>query len=270
MKLYFTLVIAAVTITTFSYAAPRIVVQELGILPEALTIQHSSTDDLNDNVAEMVSATPWHPANTNPDDHEIAFTDGLGQVRTFTGLLNDFLGGPNPDQNENVPAAVARWYFDGAHNIAELRVYSSNTGGRDGRVFHHYDVAVTTDSDPIGAGYDVPLIQEVTPVPCVNPGEGGFGLIGNPNPPGDYSASLSVVNDDANGPLAVDATGIQIIFYMVSNTAGQFRDDWMPGNGDDRDGQEPAFESPLIYEVDLFFGDAPITNPTSVSDWSLY
>jgi len=251
-------------------AAPRIVVQEMGILPEALSIQQSAVDDLNDNLADMVSATPWHPVNTNPEDHEMAFTDGLGQVHIFSGLLNDFLGGPEPYQNENVPAAVARWYFDGPHNLAELRVFSSNTDGRDGRVFHHYDVAITTDPDPIGAWYDVPLIEEVTPVPGLQPGWGGFGLIANPHTPGTYAASLSVVNDDANGPLALDATGIQIIFYMVSNTEGAFRDDWTPYNGDDRDGQDPAFESPLIYEVDLFFGDHPITNPTSVHDWSLY
>jgi hypothetical protein len=270
VKSYLTIGILLLVCAFTSNAAPRIVVQELGILPEALSIQQSTTDDLNDNIAEIVSVTPWHPANTNPEDQEIAFTDGLGQVRVYTGLLNDFLGGIYPYQNENIPAAVARWYFDGPHNLAELRVFSSNTSGRDGRVFHHYDVAVTTDEDPIGGNYETPLIVEVTPVPGLNPGWGGFGLIGNPHDPGTYSCALSVVNDDAGGPLAVGATGIQISFYMVSETTGAFRDDWMPGNGDDRDGQEPAFESPLINEVDLFFGDGPITNPTEVIDWSLY
>ncbi|MBW7938916.1 MAG: hypothetical protein H3C63_08980 [Candidatus Omnitrophica bacterium] len=63
---------------------------------------------------------------------------------------------------------------------------------------------------------------------------------------------------------------MRITFYQVSNTAGAFRDDWNAEEGDDRDGQDAGFESPLVYEVDLFFGNAPITNPTGVTDWSLY
>lgn len=251
-----------------SHSAPRIVVQELGTTTGALSIQHSDSDDLNGNIATVISPTPWHPVNTDPADREAAFTDGNG-LGALTGLLNDCLRGCGTTANQNIPAAVAEWYFFEPHNIAELRVFTGNNG-RDGRIFHHYDVAVTTDPFPEGAAYDVPLIEEVTPVPSETPGVGGFGLVGNTNPPGTYQASLSVVNDDANGPLAEGVTGIRITFYQVSNTAGAFRDDWDPGEGDDRDGQPAGFESPLVYEVDLFYGDAPITNPTGVTDWSLY
>ncbi|GMV66487.1 MAG: hypothetical protein KJ050_10035 [Candidatus Omnitrophica bacterium] len=268
MKAKFFCILCLMSLSLASYSAPRIVVQELGTTTEALTIQHSDSDDLNGILAVMVSPTPWHPVNTNPADQEAAFTDGQG-LGGLTGLLNDCLRGCGTSANQNVPAAVAEWYFSEPHNIAELRVFTGNYG-HDGRIFHHYDVAMTTDPFPEGASYDVPLIEEVTPVPSGIPGVGGFGLVGNPNPPGTYEASLSVVNDDAGGPLAEGVTGMRITFYQVSNTAGAFRDDWNAGEGDDRDGQDAGFESPLVYEVDLFFGNAPITNPTGVTDWSLY
>lgn len=246
-----------------SWSAPQIAVQELAESRATLTYQPSGEDDLHENLAQMTSPTPWHPVNTNPADQEAAFTDGL-DLGPLTGLLNDFLGGPTPEENENTPAAVAEWYFAQPEDLYEIRVFSGNAGGRDGRIFHHYDVAVTTNPIPALGPFNL-LIEEVTPVPT------GFGTVGNPNPPGLYEASLSVVNDDTNGPLATGITGIQIIFYMVSNTAGAFRDDWTPGMGDDRDGDAPAFESPLIYEVDAFFSPQTPPQPaSSVNNWALY
>jgi hypothetical protein len=180
-------------------------------------------------------------------------------------LLNDFLGGLDPVDNENVPAAVAEWYFAQPEDLYEIRVFSGNSGGRDGRIFHHYDVAVTTNANPPLGPFNT-VIEEVIPVAT------GFGSVGNPNDAmnpddGIYEASLSVVNDDTQGPLASGVTGIQITFYMVSETTGAFRDDWDTGNGDDRDGAPPAFESPLIYEVDAFFTPQ---GSSKVENWSLY
>ncbi|MCA9412559.1 MAG: hypothetical protein KC944_15195 [Candidatus Omnitrophica bacterium] len=242
-----------------AFSAPQVDVQVLAENRGDLPFQPSADDDINLNVATMTSPTPWHPVNTNPADQEAAFTDGL-DLGPLTGLLNDFLGGPEPIDNENVPAAVAEWYFSGPQDLYEIRVFSGNSGGRDGRIFHHYDVATTTSANP-ALGPFTPLIEEVIPVST------GFGSVGNPNPPGLYEAALTVVNNDSDGPMISGVTGIQITFYMVSETSGAFRDDWDAGNGDDRDGAPPAFESPLIYEVDAFFTDQ---NPSAVENWSIY
>ncbi|MBE7487606.1 hypothetical protein HS121_05025 [bacterium] len=197
-----------------------------------LAYQPSATDELNGNVATVV-AGGWHPANTNPADHEAAFTDGL-TLGGLTGLLNDFPG-------ENTPALIARWDLGGQANLNELRVFSGNNG-RDGRVFQHYDVYVT-QAQPPTSGFTL-LAEEVACAP--------FGS-GNPAAPNDYVACLTSLKDSLGGPLASVVTGLEIHFYSVSNTARQFRDDWNAGNGDDRDDEAAAFESPLIFEVDAFY-----------------
>ncbi len=198
----------------------------------ALAFQPSATDDLNGNLATVVSGG-WHPANTNPADQQAAFTDGA-TLGGLTGLLNDFPG-------ENVPALVARWDLGGQVDLNELRVFSGNNG-RDGRVFHHYDVYVTQQTPPT-SGFTL-LANEVTPT--------AFGGA-NPASPNDYIASLTVLQDALGGKLASAVTGLEIHFYSVSNTARRFDDDWNAGNGDDRDGNAAAFESPLIFEVDADF-----------------
>lgn len=100
-----------------SYSAPRIVVQAVGTSTEALTIQHSDSDDLNADPGSHGQPDPWHPANTNPADQEAAFTDGQG-LGGLTWLLNDCLRGCGTSANQNVPAAVANRYFSEPHNIA--------------------------------------------------------------------------------------------------------------------------------------------------------
>ncbi|MBE7486798.1 hypothetical protein HS121_00850 [bacterium] len=152
----------------------------------------------------------------------------------LTGLLNDFPG-------ENTPALIARWDLGGQANLNELRVFSGNNG-RDGRVFQHYDVYVT-QAQPPTSGFTL-LAEEVACAP--------FGS-GNPAAPNDYVACLTSLKDSLGGPLASVVTGLEIHFYSVSNTARQFRDDWNAGNGDDRDDEAAAFESPLIFEVDAFY-----------------
>ncbi|MCA9416012.1 MAG: hypothetical protein KC917_07070, partial [Candidatus Omnitrophica bacterium] len=195
-----------------------------------LSILPDSSDQLNGLLAVMQNVSPWHPANTNPADQEPALTDGVG-LNGLAGLLNDFPG-------ENTPAGIARWDLGGPVDLSEIRVFSGNSG-RDGRVFHHYDVYVTTETPPT-SGYTL-LAEEVTPEP--------FGTINS----GTYEACVTSLQNSVSGYLGEGITGLEIHFYAVDNTGGEFRDDWDPGNGDDRDGLTYAFVSPLIYEVDAYF-----------------
>lgn len=48
----------------------------------------------------------------------------------------------------------------------------------------------------------------------------------------------------------------------MSRTDSVFHDDWDACNGDDRDGAGAAFESPLVFEVDAYFGTG--SNATSL------
>ncbi len=226
---------------------PQVLVLECATSQAALSIQPDVGDSLQGLLAVMQNPSPWHPANTNPADQELAFTDGAG-INGLAGLLND-----NPPV-ENTPVSVARWDLGGAVDLLDLTVFSGNAG-RDGRVFHHYDVYVTT-APSANSGFGL-LIEEVIPV------AGGFGSVGNPNPPGTLEACVTRIGDTFDGVVAEAITGLEIHFYSVSNTAGAFWDDWNPGNGDDRDGQNYAFESPLIIEVDANFRDLPTPTPTA-------
>jgi hypothetical protein len=204
----------------------------------ALSIQPDTGDPLNGNVATKIWGG-FHPANSNSADREPAFTDGAG-LGALSGLLMDFPG-------ENVPAWSGFWVLNGgvAVDLTELRVFSGNQG-RDGRVFQHYDVFVTADPSPSAASDWTLLMAEVTSAPFWTSNAGG-----------EIGATLTRVTNPAGGALAADITGLQLAFYAVSRTDRVFHDDWDACSGDDRDATDAAFESPLIYEVDAYFGSQP-------------
>ena len=146
-----------------------------------------------------------------------------------------------------MPAWSGFWVLDGGNavDLTELRVFSGNQG-KDGRVFQHYDVFVTADPWPSATSDWILLMAEVTSAPfwTSNTGE-------------EIGASLSRLTNPAGGALAADITGLQLAFYAVSRTDSVFHDDWDACSGDDRDATDAAFESPLIYEVDAYFGSQP-------------
>lgn len=220
-------------------STPAVVLAECATSEAALSVAPNSGDDLNGLLAVMQNVSPWHPANTNPADQEPALTDGTG-LNGLAGLLNDFPG-------EGTPAAIARWDLGGLVDLSSLTVFSGNAG-RDGRVFHHYDVYVTSAS-PADSGYNL-LISQVISAP--------FGSVNS----GTFEACVTSVADASGGFLAEGITGLEIHFYAVDNTGGQFRDQWDPGNPNDSDGLTFAFVSPLITEVDAYFVPALIETPT--------
>jgi hypothetical protein len=209
----------------------------------ALSIQPDANDPLNGNVATRISGG-FYPAVTNPDDMEPAFTDGLG-LGPLTGLLMDYPG-------ENVPAWSGFWVLDNGNltDLTEIRLFSGNEG-KGGRVFHHYDVYVTDDTLPSATSPWTLLVEEVTSSPW-----------GTSNAAGAIEASLTRVTKPEGGALATDVTGMRLDFYSVSLTDSVLHDDWDACNGDDRDGANAAVESPLIFEVDAYFGSQP--EPTSL------
>jgi len=178
----------------------------------------------------------FHPANTNPADHEPAFTDGAG-LGAMTGLLADYPG-------QNTPAWSGFWLLAGGSpaDLREVRVFSGNTG-KDGRVFHHYDLYVTSDPAPSVSSAWTLLRQEVTSA-----------AFGASNASHSIQAMLTRLSDPGGGNLATGITALRLDFHAVSRNDNLFHDDWDACNGDDCDGAGAAFQSPLIYEVDAYFG----------------
>lgn len=207
-----------------------------------LSLQPDGSDPLNGNVATRISGG-FHSANGDPADQEPAFTDGAG-LGTYTGLLDDF---PGP----NTPAWSGFWILDSgsAVDLREVRVFSGNSG-KDGRVFHHYDVYVTDDVAPSASSAWRLVRDQVVPAP-----------FGTSNSSGSHEAALSRLTNPDGGALAGAVTALRVDFYSVSRTDKIFHDDWDACQGDDRDGAGAAFESPLIYELDAYFGAelAPVT-----------
>ena len=204
-----------------------------------LSLQPDGADPLNGNVATRISGG-FHPANSNPADQEPAFTDGAS-LGGLTGLLADFPG-------QNIPAWSGFWVLDGGNvvNLRELRVFSGNNG-KDGRVFHHYDIYVTDDPVPSATSPWRLTKEQVTPVP-----------FGTGNLSGAIEASLTQVTNPSGGDLATSVTGLRLDLYAVSRNDNLFHDDWDACQGDDRDGAGAAFQSPLVYEVDAYFStDVP-------------
>ena len=214
------------------------------LAPDAPSLPFSpdDSDPLNGNVATRISGG-FHPDFTTPEDQEPAFTDGKGPT-TFGGLLRDYPG-------ENTPAWSGLWSLNGGESVdlTEIRVFSGNIPGKDGRVFHHYDLYTTDDPAPSGSSSWTLRLEEVLPAD-----------FGTDNSGKEYAAALTVLTDYAGGTMIPGVTAIRIDFYSVSGMNSMFMDDWDDGNGDDRDNQAAAFESPLVYEVDAYF---PTPTPTA-------
>jgi hypothetical protein len=203
--------------------------------PLTLSIQPDSADPLNGIVAMRISGG-FHSANTNPADQEPAFTDGAG-LGALTGLLADYPG-------QNTPAWSGYWTLAGGSTVdlREVRVFSGNRG-KDGRVFHHYDLYVTSDPAPSATSTWTRLKEQVTSA-----------AFGTSNASGSIQAMVTRLTDPAGGTLATGITGMRLDFYAVSRNDNLLHDDWDACTGDDRDGAGAAFQSPLIYEVDAYYG----------------
>lgn len=208
-----------------------------------LSLQPSSADLLHNNVATR-RLGGFHPVNTNPADQERAFTDGAG-LGGLTGLLMDYPGDGNP-------AWSGYWILAGGATVdlGEIRVFSGNRG-KDGRVFHHYDV-YTSDATTITAATTwTPLLREVTSAPY-----------GTRNA-GTIEAMLTRVTRQT-GNLATGVRALRIDFYATSKTDSVMHDPWRGGHVLDRDGGDEAVESPLIFEVDVFStAMLPTPSPTA-------
>jgi len=209
----------------------------------ALSVQPDPSDPLNGNVATRLSGG-FHPVNVDLADHEAAFTDGVG-LGAYTGLLVDYPG-------QNTPAWSGFWVLAGGNSVdlREVRVFSGNTG-KDGRVFHHYDLYVTADPGPSASSTWTRVKEQVTSAP-----------FGGGNPGGSIEAMVTRLADPGGRALAAAITGMRLDFFAVSRNDGVLHDDWDACNGDDRDGAAAAFQSPLVYEVDAYFGTEPA--PVSV------
>lgn len=229
---------------------PPGVFQETASDDLALSLQPDPTDPLNGNVATRISGG-FHQANSDPADQEPAFTDGAG-LAALTGLLMDFPG-------ENVPAWAGFWILDGgsAVDLSELRVFSGNEG-KDGRVFHHVDIYVTDDPMPSATSPWTLLMEEVAPA-----------AFGTSNADGGIEATLTRITDPEGGNLATNVTGLKLAFYAVSRNDDTFHDDWDPCNGDDRDGAGATFQSPLIFEVDAYWGSGSSASSVHVDSITL-
>lgn len=174
----------------------------------------------------------WHPANTDPADQLPAFTDGAGMRATgLTGLLNDF-----PPAGE--PTKLIRYDLPLPVDVEEVRVFTGNKD-RDGRVFHTYTIAFSSDG---GETFSPEIYVQSHPSGTINNTQFN-----------QWRVVLSRVTD-TSGRLATRVNSIRFHFYAADNSEGQTRDPFNgvnPYTGRD-DGFNAPISSPLIWEIDVF------------------
>lgn len=187
---------------------------------------------------ELAPTNGWHPANGDPLDKLPAFTDDAGIRGTgLTGLLNDFPGAGNP-------AKSVQYDLSGPTDISAIQVLTGNNG-KDGRVFSTFTLHTSSNN---GSSYNfLGYFQS--------------DLSGTANP-GLWGSTLVTVYDNASGILASGVTNLQVRLYSVSNTAGRMDDPFdgvNPFTSVD-DGFAAAFESPLVFEIDV----VPVPEPATI------
>ncbi|UCG16800.1 MAG: hypothetical protein JSV19_01950 [Phycisphaerales bacterium] len=171
-------------------------------------------------------------------------TDGI-EGSTVEAVLGDFARA----------ALVVRYDFASPTDVEEIVVFAANEDPNapyNGRLFQHYDVYVSRDY----AQTFEPLALTVT--------TGGFGYLNQA--PVDLRATYTRVYDALSLVVAEGVTDVRLVFFDVSNTGGRFHDPW-GGNAnedagyqancpdvepEDTDGYRPAFEAPIVKEIDIF------------------
>lgn len=255
--------VAVLSLTaTFSLAAVTSTTQH-GALATSFDSMVSSTDliqgkktldtDVYVNPSDSFGRAPlpgWHPANTNPADQLAAFTDGAGILSSnLTGLLNDNFP---VEQASGRPAKIIEYPFASPVDIGRINILSGNRNNADGRIFtttyieysknngFSYTPLGYFQSDPSGT-----VNNENAPVPPLSPAQ---------------KSTFVSVFDNAGPSMLTGVTNLIFNFYSVDNTGGQMRDPFDGVNaitGID-DGLTAAFNSPLIFEIDVLAPAAPI------------
>lgn len=193
----------------------------------------SSTDHIHGLIPfENPGDTGWHPANTDPADQLVIFTDGLGGIRNLSGLLNDFPGAGNPTK-------VIEYALDAPVDIGRINILTGNRLDSDGRIFSTTVVNYSTD------GINFSRLGYFQSDPS--------GTINNPGSADPQAATFVSIFDDASATMLSGVTNLEFLFYSVDNTGGQMRDPYdgvNPFTSLD-DGLSAAFVSPLVWEIDV-------------------
>jgi hypothetical protein len=245
----------------------------------------------------------WHPANTNPADRLAAFTDGLGGTNNLTGLLNDTATSP---QFWGLPVKQVEYVFDSPVDVSRINILTGNKVNKDGRIYSTTVVNYSTDgvnfdllgyfqSDPSGA-----VNREVDPVPPLDPAQAATyvsifdnasstmlsgvtnlefhfysvsNTLGEMRDPFDgVNPFLADIEGNYNDDAAINAADYVVWRDQLGDQAGY--DVWKMNFGAVLDdGLAPAFESPLVWEIDVLApesasgtGSAAVPEPAS---WAL-
>jgi hypothetical protein len=201
----------------------------------------------------------WHPANTDPADHQQAFVDGQGirPETNLTGLLNDNFP---VEEASGRPAKVVHYPFDTPVDIGRINILSGNGNNADGRIFSTTWVQYSTDN-----GFNFNTLGYFQSDPSGS---------GNTT---DMSTFVSIF-DDSSSTMVSGVTNIIFNLYSVSNTANEMRDPYdgvNPFTSVD-DGIAAAFESPLILEIDVLepveglVGDHNLDGTVDAADYALW
>lgn len=212
-----------------------------------LSTQFNSMLSAGDAIAGMIATElpgdkGWHPANpasANPANPNglATFTDGTGPVSSLSGLLNDF---PDP---LGTPVKKIQYNLAGAIDVQKIAILSGNQLNADGRIFSTTVIRYSTNG---GSSFQQLGYFESAPLGSINNESGAPGTT-------EDAALFFEIYDDAGGAIAAGVTNLQFDFYAVNNTGGQYRDPFDGVNPFTQidDGLTAAFQSPLIWEIDV-------------------
>jgi PKD repeat protein len=200
---------------------PAVAGHELAASLANLSAAISPSDALA-GLTGIVESGGFHPATPGGAAGGLAdLTDGVEGIN-LEAILADF----------SRPSLAVRYDLSPPIALERIRVFAANI---DGRVFQNYDVAYSVAGDPNFQ----PLLLDVT--------TGPFGQANS----GSWGASLTEIAGTQPGPLALDVDALRFTFYNVSQTSGEFRDEFDPQEAGDSDGLPQAFEASIIKEIDV-------------------
>ncbi len=165
----------------------------------------------------------FHPASTGGVER---LTNGVFDPEPAAVVLRDYAF--------NEPALTVRYDFPSPIRIDEVRIFAGHASDGGNRAFQSNDILINNQL----VAFDLTT--------------GNYGQVA----PSSSARAVSLVRllpKTGETSVARFATSIEIRAWCSSSLDLEFRDRWSPYNNPDQDidGVDPAYESPILKEIDV-------------------